>query len=132
MNVGNDFLYVIDGILVQLGNISVFNILNMGEGYNSIGINVLVILNSNDIELIIVIKDVVVVFLYGLCVVNGVIVIIIKRGVIGKIQFNFCSDWGFFNIVVNYCLILNGDDWCELIKFGLKNYYMDEEGMIVV
>ncbi|MCS2569096.1 hypothetical protein NXX64_21535 [Bacteroides fragilis] len=46
-----------------------------------------------------------------------------------KTQFNFRSDWGFSNIAVNYRPTLNGDDRRELIKFGLKNYYMDEEGM---
>ncbi|MCS2569095.1 hypothetical protein NXX64_21530, partial [Bacteroides fragilis] len=56
MNAGNDPLYVIDGTPVQSGNISAFNT-RIGEGYNSTGTNVLATLNSNDIESITVIKD---------------------------------------------------------------------------
>lgn len=32
-------------------------------------------------------------------------------------------------MAINYRPTLNGDDRREMIKFGLKNYYMDEEGM---
>ena len=129
MNAGNDPLYVIDGTPVQSGNISAFNTPNTGEGYNSTGTNVLATLNSNDIESITVIKDAAAASLYGSRAANGVIVITTKRGATGKTQFNFRSDWGFSNIAVNYRPTLNGDDRRELIKFGLKNYYMDEEGM---
>ena len=95
---------------------------------NSTGTNVLATLNSNDIESITVIKDAAAASLYGSRAANGVIVITTKRGATGKTQFNFRSDWGFSNIAVNYRPTLNGDDRRELIKFGLKNYYMDEEG----
>ena len=120
---------MIDGTPVQSGNISAFNTPNTGEGYNSTGTNVLTTLNSNDIESITVIKDAAAASLYGSRAANGVIVITTKRGATGKTQFNFRSDWGFSNIAVNYRPTLNGDDRRELIKFGLKNYYMDEEGM---
>lgn len=70
------FLYVIDGFLVEkiifdgLGN-WVENVFD---------------LNIEDIENIMVLKDVVVMFIYGVCVVNGVVVIIIKK--VGKNQLN--------------------------------------------
>ena len=129
MNAGNDPLYVIDGTPVQSGNISAFNTPDTGDGYNSTGTNVLATLNSNDIESITVIKDAAAASLYGSRAANGVIVITTKKGSAGKTQFNFRSDWGFSNIAVNYRPTLKGDDRRELIKFGLKNYYMDEEGM---
>ena len=129
MNAGNDPLYVIDGTPVQSGNISAFNTPDTGDGYNSTGTNVLATLNSNDIESITVIKDAAAASLYGSRAANGVIVITTTKGSAGKTQFNFRSDWGFSNIAVNYRPTLKGDDRRELIKFGLKNYYMDEEGM---
>ena len=129
MNAGNDPLYVIDGTPVQSGNISAFNTPDTGDGYNSTGTNVLATLNSNDIESITVMKDAAAASLYGSRAANGVIVITTKKGSAGKSQSNFRSDWGFSNIAVNYRPTLKGDDRRELIKFGLKNYYMDEEGM---
>ena len=129
MNAGNDPLYVIDGTPVQSGNISAFNTPKTGDGYNSTGTNVLATLNTNDIESITVIKDAAAASLYGSRAANGVIVITTKRGAAGKTQFNFRSDWGFSNMAINYRPTLNGDDRREMIKFGLKNYYMDEEGM---
>lgn len=93
--------------------------------YFQFGNSLLFIINSNDIELMIVIKDVVVVLFYGLCVVNGVIVIIMKKGVLGKLKFNVRVDWGFFNKVIDYCFILNGEDRCDILYMGLKNYVLN-------
>lgn len=61
------FLYVVDGVFIELGNF-----------FYLVNVNVLVDINLVDIVFMDVLKDVVVVVLYGLCVVNGVILIIIK------------------------------------------------------
>lgn len=50
--------------------------------------DLMVVINFFDIESVIVLKDVVVIVIYGLCVVNGVIVIIIKKGKEGKMSIN--------------------------------------------
>lgn len=67
-------MYVVDGMLV--------------------GININ-FLNSNDIEFMEVLKDVLVVVIYGICVFNGVILIIIKKGMVGKINISFNVFVGF-------------------------------------
>lgn len=76
-NVSNFLLYVIDGIFMCLGFINMMSL--------DVGFDIMLIINSFDIENIIIIKDVVVVFFYGLCVVNGVVFIIIKKGKSGKL-----------------------------------------------
>lgn len=67
-------MYVIDGVFVLLKNI----LKVVDEDSYGIFVNLLFNLNFNDIEFILVLKDVFVVLLYGLCVVNGVVMIIIK------------------------------------------------------
>lgn len=128
MNAGNDPLYVIDGTPVLSGNISGFNDPATGGGYNTTGTNILSTLNSNDIESITVIKDAAAASLYGSRAANGVIVITTKKGAAGKTQFSLRSDWGFSNMAINYRPTLSGDARRELIKTGLKNYAIDENG----
>lgn len=49
----------------------------------------------SEVELVFVLKDVVLVVIYGLWVVNGVILIIIKKGKEGKFIFNYLGNVGF-------------------------------------
>lgn len=71
----NELLFVIDGIFVS-------NLDNLGVNgcFGGSVQNLLFMFNFNDIELIDVLKDVVVMVIYGLRVINGVVMVIIKRG----------------------------------------------------
>lgn len=78
------FLYVVDGMF-----------------YDEELVNVL---NFVDIESMFILKDVVFVVFYGLCVVNGVVMIIIKKGMVDKFKVIFDVCWG-----VNICGVLEYD-----------------------
>lgn len=74
----NQLLIVVDGVLMDnfigVSNNDIDNlILDMGNGFLDI--------NVEDIEFMFVLKGVLVVVFYGFCVGNGVILIIIKKGI---------------------------------------------------
>jgi TonB-linked SusC/RagA family outer membrane protein len=76
LNAGNDPLIVIDGVPVQEGGVAGSqNILNS--------------INPNDIESMSVLKDASATALYGSRASNGVIIITTKKGMKGKVRFNF-------------------------------------------
>lgn len=56
-----------------------------------------------DIEDIIVLKDVLVMVIYGFCGVNGVIIIMIKKGKVGKVKVNVIVNF----IIVDVCNLYN-------------------------
>lgn len=83
-------------------------------------------INFEDIGQIDVLKDVLVVVVYGVCVVNGVVIIIIKKGKIGKFVINFSVKVGFV-IKVNYKEVYDGDgymkyceDWYKIVIYGMN------------
>lgn len=78
LNASNDPLMVIDGVPVE------------GNGISGTG-NLLSTINPNDIESVSVLKDASATALYGSRASNGVIIITTKKGVKGKIRFNFNS-----------------------------------------
>lgn len=57
------------------------------------------IVNLNDIELVFVLKDVVFLLIYGVCVVFGVILIIMKSGKSGKICVNYLGNVCFLDVI---------------------------------
>lgn len=83
-----DFIYVIDGMVMD----------NLFFGFN--------VVNLNDVVFIEVLKDVLVIVLYGLCGFNGVVVIIIKKGKKGEGKV-FYDGWIGFQIYVNILKIMN-------------------------
>ncbi|MGN6401325.1 MAG: SusC/RagA family TonB-linked outer membrane protein [Flavisolibacter sp.] len=78
LNASNDPLIVIDGVPVESNGIS-------GTG------NLLSTINPNDIESVSVLKDASATALYGSRASNGVLIITTKKGVKGKVKFNFNS-----------------------------------------
>ncbi len=78
LNASNDPLIVIDGVPVE------------GNGISGSG-NLLGTINPNDIESVSVLKDASATALYGSRASNGVIIVTTKKGVKGKIKFNFSS-----------------------------------------
>lgn len=77
----NQLIYVIDGVIFDnliLGNI----IMDWDVGNNNVNDygNELKNFNLDDFEIVLVLKGVVVIVFYGLCGLNGVVVIIIKLG----------------------------------------------------
>jgi TonB-linked SusC/RagA family outer membrane protein len=78
LNASNDPLVVIDGVPVE------------GNGIAGSG-NLLSTINPNDIESVSVLKDASATALYGSRASNGVLIVTTKRGVRGKLRFNFNS-----------------------------------------
>ncbi len=89
INAGNDPLYVIDGIIVQSGDITQ----NTFGGSDQ---NALNSLNPQDIESIEVLKDAASTAIYGARAANGVVLITTKRGKPGKakIDARYWTGWG--------------------------------------
>lgn len=78
---GNDPLYVVDGMPIGGGNMSI-----SGSGDNISGLS---IINPNDIESIEVLKDAAAAAIYGARAANGVILITTKRGHEGLAKVNY-------------------------------------------
>lgn len=83
INVSNDLLYVIDGFVIE------GSVIGIGFGIGNSFISLLVGLDFSSIEFVEVLKDVFVIVIYGLRGVNGVILIIMKKGWKGKIELDF-------------------------------------------
>lgn len=95
INASNDPLIVIDGVPVDNNNLP-------GSA------NLLNTINPNDIESISVLKDASATALYGSRASNGVIIVTSKKGVKGKIKFNFNTQ-GSVAAVAKEVKVLNGD-----------------------
>ncbi|MDB8921416.1 SusC/RagA family TonB-linked outer membrane protein, partial [Parabacteroides merdae] len=78
---GNDPLYVVDGMPIGGGNMSI-----SGSGDNISGLSVI---NPNDIESVEVLKDAAAAAIYGARAANGVILITTKRGHEGLAKVNY-------------------------------------------
>ncbi len=79
INASNEPLYVVDGIPVTSGSVSLTDFSNGGRSSN-----VLAGINPNDIESIVVAKDAASTAIYGSRGANGVVMITTKGGVAGK------------------------------------------------
>lgn len=86
LNASNDPLIVVDGIPVESNGIA-------GTG------NLLNTINPNDIESMSVLKDASATALYGSRASNGVLIITTKKGVKGKVKYNFNSQASVGSIV---------------------------------
>lgn len=64
-------------------------------------------LNLNEIDNISVLKDGLVIVLYGLCVVNGVIVVIIKRGEYDVNKYSVLVNVGVFLLLIGCFEMMN-------------------------
>jgi TonB-linked SusC/RagA family outer membrane protein len=113
INAGSDPLYVVDGIIINAGDIS----------RNTTSSNQLAGLNPNDIESVTVLKDAASTSIYGSRGANGVIVITTKKGRAGKTKFNFSTEYGFSEVAKRpeAGQFLNAAEWLELTREGLVN-----------
>lgn len=92
----NLIVFIVGGVLDVGMNISICGVGMIGDGFSFFFLifidgmeGDMNSINFNDIENIFVLKDVVVFFIYGLCVLFGVILIIIKSGKVGCISVNY-------------------------------------------
>lgn len=102
LNASNDPLIVIDGVPVESNGIS-------GTG------NLLSTINPNDIESVSVLKDASATALYGSRASNGVLIVTTKKGVKGKVRFNFNSQVSLSE-VANKVKVLNGDQIRSIVN----------------
>ncbi len=102
LNASNDPLIVIDGVPVESNGLA-------GSA------NLLNTINPNDIESISVLKDASATALYGSRASNGVLIITTKKGVAGKVVFNYNTQ-ASVGIVSNYVDVLNGDEIRTLVN----------------
>jgi TonB-linked SusC/RagA family outer membrane protein len=132
---GNDPLYIIDGIQVQIQNRylqSAADIVSPIEGFGSDsknntisgafarGLNSLGGLNINDIETIDILKDASATAIYGSRAANGVVIITTKKGKINQkpvFEVNYYA--GVSNPVKEK--LLNRDQYVMVLKEGAKN-----------
>jgi TonB-linked SusC/RagA family outer membrane protein len=108
-------LYVVDGIQINSGDLSVQTIVS--------STNVLATINPDDIESISILKDAAATSIYGARGANGVIIINTKRGKAGKTQFTATAEIGN-NLLGNVppsAKPLNGKDWVSLFEESYIN-----------
>lgn len=109
LSANNDPLLVVDGI-------------PLGGGPGGVG-NMLSSINPTDIETFTVLKDASATAIYGSRASNGVILITTKKGVDGKIRFNYDGNISFSNRKEGID-VLNGDEFRDFVKTtfaGLSN-----------
>jgi TonB-linked outer membrane protein, SusC/RagA family len=102
LNASNDPLIVIDGIPVE------------GNGISGTA-NILSTINPNDIESVSVLKDASATALYGSRASNGVLIVTTKKGVKGKIKYNFSSQLSLSE-VSKFVDVLTADQVRQIIN----------------
>ena len=108
INASNDPLIVIDGVPLDNGGIA-------GAA------NPLSLINPNDIETFVVLKDASATAIYGSRGANGVILITTKKGSGDKINVNFTTN-NSLSTIVKYANFLNADDYRNVVnEFGTQN-----------
>jgi TonB-dependent starch-binding outer membrane protein SusC len=114
INAGNNPLYVIDGAIINSGDVSRLQSTA----------NLLSTLNPNDIENITVLKDAASTAIYGSRAANGVILITTKKGKSGKTKFRFDTEIGFNNPAFQSerNRPLNAKEYIDLSREGLVNF----------
>ena len=80
-------------------------------------------LNPGDIDNITVLKDAAAASLYGSRAANGVILITTKKGISGTTKYNLKSSFGISDFAVDNYKAASGDDFVELMRESLVNYY---------
>jgi TonB-linked SusC/RagA family outer membrane protein len=110
---GNTPLYIIDGIQVETGTLS----LRSFGGQND---NALSLINPGDIESIQVLKDASAKALYGSRASNGVVIVNTKRGKKNQAKINFDAQRGIVD-PVNRIKLLNSTELLELQREAVTN-----------
>ena len=108
INASNDPLIVIDGVPLDNGGVA-------GAA------NPLNLINPNDIESFVVLKDASATAIYGSRGANGVILITTKKGKGNKINVNFTTN-NSLSTIVKYTDVLSADEYRDVItQYGTQN-----------
>lgn len=118
ISASNEPLYVLDGVPVQSGDMSL-NDMNTG------GFGILSTLNPADIENITILKDAASASLYGARGANGVVLITTKKGKEGKTSYNIKASFGISDFAYRFRPTMDGDERRALILEGLVNANLD-------
>src|SRR4030095_9032234 len=102
LQAGNDPLYIVDGVQININNNSSFT-------QN----NPLAFLNPDDIESLDILKDAASGAIYGSNAANGVVIITTKKGRSGKTKFNF-NVYGGQAAPIKYFDVVNGQEYYQL------------------
>jgi TonB-linked SusC/RagA family outer membrane protein len=125
-NASSSPLYVIDGVPVISGDVSVLGSLSS----NNAGLDILSTLNPDDIENIAVIKDASAAALYGSRAANGIIAITTKSGKKGKAAFALKAERGYTDFALPYRAVMGGKQRAEMIAEGLHNEWQNKDGAV--
>jgi TonB-linked SusC/RagA family outer membrane protein len=112
---GNEPLYVVDGVPINVGNYS-------QEDYGGQDLSATTSINPNDIEDIQVLKDASYAAIYGARAANGVVLITTKTGKTGQSKINFNYSTGTQQIIKKRDL-LNAEQYIEAMDDALMNSY---------
>ncbi len=123
---GNDPLYVIDGVPINIGAYS-------SATGNAVAENPLSSLSPGDIESMEVLKDAAAAAIYGSRASNGVILVTTKRGKAGTPRINFNTYYGVQKETKRLPL-LDGPGWGELVNeartnVGMQPYFEDPSSL---
>lgn len=111
---GADPLYVVDGVVINAGDLSRVSFAN--------STNALAGLNPNDIEDVTVLKDASSASIYGSRAANGVILITTKKGRSGPTRFTANAELGYTDLSIpSVSKPLNKADYLTLTQEGLVN-----------
>ncbi|MDR0542258.1 MAG: TonB-dependent receptor [Dysgonamonadaceae bacterium] len=125
-NASSSPLYVIDGVPVISGDVSVLGSLSS----NNAGLDILTTLNPDDIENIAVIKDASAAALYGSRAANGIIAITTKSGKKGKAVFALKAETGYTDFAMPFRSVLDGKQRADMIAEGLHNEWSKKGGAV--
>lgn len=114
LNLGNDPLYVVDGVPIETTSTSM---LNVSEQH---GLSPLAYLNPGDIESVEILKDAASSSIYGSRAANGVVLITTKKGKEGKARIDVSATMGISNITRKLS-VLNREQYRNLIIEGYVN-----------
>jgi TonB-linked SusC/RagA family outer membrane protein len=115
----NDPLFIIDGIPFAQNN-NLLQSVGSGTALGDAGRSSLSLININDIESIEVLKDADATAIYGSRGSNGVILMTMKKGKVGKPVFTFNINTGFSRIT-RYPDMLNTSQYVQMRKEALEN-----------
>ncbi len=110
LQAGNDPLYIVDGVQLNINNNSSFT-------QN----NPLAFLNPDDIESIDILKDAASGAIYGSNAANGVVIITTKKGKAGKTKFNF-NVYAGQSSPLKYMDVLNAQEYFQVRLEGWANF----------
>jgi TonB-linked SusC/RagA family outer membrane protein len=125
-NASSSPLYVIDGVPVISGDVSVLGSLSS----NNAGLDILSTLNPDDIENIAVIKDASAASLYGSRAANGIIAITTKQGKKGKAVFSAKAELGTTGFAMPYRTIMGGQQRADMIAEACHNEWQIKGGKV--